>query len=94
MLANHMKVFSDRRNAGIFYGFGDDFTLYVSMDAGMHFNQIEMPMTLPGLRTGLIDCANRTEIRGENGKSGVFYAALHDYGLWKLWIDAAAKKVT
>lgn len=90
----HMKVFSDRRNAGIFYGFGDDFTLYVSMDAGMHFNQIEMPVTLPGLCTGLIDCANRTEIRGENGKSGVFYAALHDYGLWKLWIDAAAKKVT
>ena len=33
---------------------------------------------------GLIDCANKTEIRGETGKSGVFYMAVGEEGLWKL----------
>ncbi len=34
-----------------------------------------------------IDCANKTEIRGECGKSGVFYLALGAHGLWKLLYD-------
>ena len=33
---------------------------------------------------GLIDCANRTEIRGETGKTGTFYIATGQGGLWKL----------
>ena len=34
-----------------------------------------------------IDCANKTEVRGETGKSGVFYLALAEQGLWKLRYD-------
>ena len=33
---------------------------------------------------GLIDCANKTEVRGETGKKGVFYLAVGEGGLWKL----------
>ena len=36
---------------------------------------------------GLIDCANKTEIRGEAGKEGIFYLAAGAFGLWKLSFD-------
>ena len=35
----------------------------------------------------MIDCANKTEVRGETGKRGVFYLAVGDGGLWKLVYD-------
>ncbi len=83
----HMKVFADRIQSEIFYGFGDDFNIYISKDCGNTFNQIKTPFKLVGVNAGLIDGANRTEIRAENGKSGIFYAATGKYGLWKLIFD-------
>lgn len=91
----HMKVFSDRVNPDVFYGFGDDYMLYISTDKGNHF----MPLNVSGFPErktvfGLIDCANKTEIRGEAGKEGVFYLSAYENGLWKLHINIAQKTAT
>jgi len=88
----HMKVFSDRVNPNVFYGFGDDFTLYISQDKGKNFEYL----TVKGFPNnkkffGLIDCANKTEIRGEAGKEGVFYISAYENGLWKVIIDISKK---
>lgn len=90
----HMKVFSDRVNPAVFYGFGDDFTVYISTDSGNTFYQAKTE-GLPSEQMvfGLIDCANKTEIRGEAGKEGVFYAAVNRLGLWKLTIDNKSRTV-
>lgn len=84
----HMKVFSDRVDSRLFYGFGDDFSIYISKDRGNTFNPVKVE-DIPGrkMNFGLIDCANKTEIRGEAGKKGIFYLAAGDFGLWKLFFD-------
>lgn len=80
----HMKVYSDRLDADVFYGFGDDMGLFISTDKGNTFKEIESELQISGLNMGLIDTANGTEIRGDAGKTGVFYAALGEAGLYKL----------
>ncbi len=77
-----MKVFSDRVQAHLFYGFGEAGQVYVSRDGGQTFRQKECP--IPAADFGLIDCANKTEVRGAAGETGVFYMALGAWGLWKL----------
>ena len=79
----HIKIFSDRVDPERFYGFGDGLSLFVSKDKGKRFDQVSEIMFPKDLCLGLIDCANKTEIRGESGKKGVFYAALGTYGLYK-----------
>ena len=83
----HMKVYSDRVDADLFYGFSDDMRLFISTDKGNTFKEINVNHCIPGLNMGLIDTANGTEIRGDAGKIGVFYAALGDAGLYKLFFD-------
>ena len=39
---------------------------------------------------GLIDTVNKTEVRGEGGRSGIFYIALGIHGLYKLILDPEA----
>ncbi|MBQ6806558.1 MAG: endoglucanase [Lachnospiraceae bacterium] len=83
------KVFSDRMNSNIFYGFGDHSDFYISLDGGKIFRQRALPIeaNFPEVEFSLIDCANKTEVRGETGKQGVFYMALKEHGLWKLKYD-------
>lgn len=83
----HIKVFADRVNPERFYGFGDGFKIYVSSDKGKTFRQTGDAVFPEELCLGLIDCANKAEIRGEAGKEGVFYAALGSYGLYKIKIS-------
>ncbi|MDE6845703.1 MAG: endoglucanase [Lachnospiraceae bacterium] len=78
-----MKVFADRTNSNIFYGFGEESQCYISTDGGLTFRQRRMPEDFPKIDFAMIDCANKTEVRGETGKQGVFYMALGTYGLWK-----------
>ena len=80
----HLKVFSDRINPQYFYGFGDDLKLFISIDKGSTFRQLAGIPAMEGLELGLIDCANGTEIRGETGKEGVFFAALGQEGLLRI----------
>lgn len=82
-----MKVFADRVCSNIFYGFGEESRVYVSTDYGSSFFEIDRPWNFPIVDFSMIDCANKTEIRAENGKMGVFYMALGDKGLWKMIID-------
>lgn len=80
----HVKVFADRVEPNTFYGFGDGLTLFVSRDKGRTFYQTGKAAFPEALCLGLIDCANKTEIRGEAGKAGTFYAGLGNYGLYKI----------
>lgn len=79
-----VKVFSDRTDSKLFYGFGGESEFYVSHDSGQTYREYELPFKFPKIDFGLIDCANKTEIRGETGKCGVFYLAVGEEGLWKL----------
>ena len=79
-----IKVFSDRRNSMLFYAFGECSDFYVSKDGGSTFYEHVLSEDFPKVHFGLIDCANKTEVRGETGKQGVFYMALGEAGLWKL----------
>lgn len=95
----HMKVYSDRMDGEVFYGFGDDMRLFASTDGGNTFNEIDTDLRICGLNMGLIDTKNATEIRGDAGKTGVFYAALGKYGLYKICFcaqerTAAIQKLT
>lgn len=87
-----MKVFSDRTDELLFYGFGECGQLYVSRDGGKTYRQ-KPTGDLPTVEFGLIDCANKTEVRGEAGCTGVFYLALGEAGLWKLCYDKQTDRV-
>ena len=80
-----LKVFSDRVRSDLFYGFGDRGQTYISTDGGRTYHQ--KPSSLPQADFGLIDCANKTEVRGAAGESGLFYIALGPEGLWKYRYD-------
>lgn len=79
-----IKVFSDRTVSELFYGLGGESEFYVSHDGGQTYWEYEHTTRFPKIDFGLIDCANKTEVRGETGKSGVFYLAVGEEGLWKL----------
>ena len=86
-----MKVYSDRVCSQLFYGFGEKGQVYISRDGGKHFYQKQTD--LPQADFGFIDCANKTEIRGVAGESGLFYMALGKDGMWKFRYDRAADRV-
>lgn len=101
------KVFSDRLDSSLFYGFGDHSDFYISRDGGLTFRQRafqkvysdrqderDTARSFPEVDFSLIDCANKTEVRGESGKQGVFYMALGEYGLWKLHYDALKNDIS
>ncbi len=87
VLKGGMKVFSDRMDSDIFYGFGEASQCYISEDGGLTFYQRKMPEHFPTVDFALIDCASKIEVRGENGRRGVFYMALGAHGLWKFRYD-------
>lgn len=90
----YLKVYSDRVNNEIFYGFDEQCGIYISTDAGDNFNEIKIA-EFPNANFGLIDTINATEIRPVNNRSGEFYVALAKEGLWKLNIsDGKAMKLT
>lgn len=89
-----MKVFSDRVDSNVFYGFGEASQCYISVDGGLTFRQHRMPDGFPEIDFAMIDCADKTELRGETGKRGVFYMALGTYGLWKFRYDPGSDERT
>ncbi len=82
--SEHIKVYSDRMDPACFYGFGDGLKLFVSRDQGKTFYQVNDAVFPEELCLGWIDCANETEIRGDSGKRGTFFAAFGKYGLYKI----------
>ncbi len=89
-LEGRVKVFSDRMDSSLFYGFGGKSDFYISHDGGQTYREYVMPEAFPEIDFGLIDCANKTEVRGEAGRSGVFYLAVGEASLWKLEYDRTA----
>lgn len=81
------KVFSDRVNPSLMYGFGENSRIYVSRDKGASFYEKILPAGFPKVNFGLIDCADKTEIRAESGREGILYLALREQGLWKMVYD-------
>ncbi len=81
-----LKIFSDRVDPMYFYGFGENSRLYISKDRGCSFKELDSPLP-EGTDFGLIDCINKTEIRGSAGFFGTFYIAMESKGLWKLEYD-------
>jgi hypothetical protein len=82
-----MKVFSDRVDPELFYGFGRHFEFYVSCDGGATFRQKELPQDAPCADFTIIDTANRTEVRGDRERTGRFYMALREHGLYRIDYD-------
>lgn len=80
----YIKVFSDRCDAHIMYGFGDRSQIYISKDFGKTFRELTIPNYFPRIDFSQIDAFNKTEIRCESGKRGIIYMAANHYGLWKL----------
>lgn len=84
-LSGGFKIFADRMNDELFYGFGEHSDLYISTDRARTFRQLPTPENLPaGVHFARIDGANGTEIRGEAGRTGRFLMALGVHGLWTL----------
>lgn len=96
LMQGDIKVFSDRVNSALFYAFGDHSDFYISKDGGCTYYEHLLPADFPSVHFGLIDCANKTEVRAETGKQGVFYMAIGEHGLWKLeyYLDADTIKTT
>ena len=94
-LINHrnMKVFSDRVNPLLMYGFGSRSDIYVSKDGGLTFREYDMPEDFPIVDMSLIDSPNKTEIRGETGVEGRFYLALASHGLWEMQYHASKDRL-
>jgi xyloglucan-specific exo-beta-1,4-glucanase len=88
-----LKVFSDRIDPEVFYGFGQNSKLYISTDRACSFHQIDVPESFPVLELGNIEREPRTEIRVQSGKQGVIWLAVGKGGLWRLLIHKEGKKV-
>lgn len=95
VLEGGFKVFSDRMDENLFYGFGDASEIYISTDKGNSFKQvaIDSEVKVPKIKFTLIDCANKTELRGVAGKTGEFYFVAKENGLWRVNFDAKELKV-
>ena len=84
-----LKVYSNRVNSSIFYGFDELGKIYLSKDSGITFQIVksEMQINLPSIDFSFIDTANKTEIRVVGGQDGILYIALGEAGLWKVMIN-------
>ena len=83
-----MKVYADRVNSNLMYGFGEASQFYISKDGGATFDRYNTPADFPMVNFGKIDCSNKTEIRAESGKEGLLYIATGEHGLYKMVYDS------
>lgn len=98
----YFKAFSDSVNSSLFYGFDELGMIYISKDGGKQFKKASKvvahsaageTLMQPRNDFGLIDTANKTEVRRVAGKQGVFYLALAKNGLWRMEYDGANDRV-
>lgn len=89
-----MKVFADRVNSSLMYGFGDASRIYISRDSGRHFALYKTPEGFPPVDFGSLSGAVKTEIRVESGKEGVLYIAMNTHGLYEMHYDAVSDRLS
>lgn len=87
---HHIKMFTDRTDPDIAYGFGESGQVYISNDCGESFRQVEVKGDLPEYRFSGIDGFKGGEIRFLPHEKGVCYMALLTHGLWKLSFSRTA----
>lgn len=85
-----LKVLSDRVDPEVFYGFGDNSLVYISVDRARTFHQIHVPDDFPKLELGGIDGRMPAEIRAESQKTGVVWISTGEGGLWRITFDKAS----
>ena len=85
-----MKIYADRVNPSLMYGFGRDSQFFISKDGGLTFTRYPVPSDFPKVDFGMIDCSNKVEIRCESGREGVLYLALNTHGLYKMVYDRSS----
>ena len=93
---SQIKLFSDRTDSSLFYGFGDSGQLYISRDKGISFYQCAVPDEFPECRMSGFDGFKGGEIRFHPFKKGVCLAALMEHGLWEINFDKeiTTKRIT
>lgn len=85
------KVFSDRVNENLFYGFGDhrlNNGFFISCDKGATFHQVGFPEEFPKVDLAGIDSEQTYEIRVESEAEGIVWLAMNENGLWRLRYDS------
>ena len=78
----------------LFYAFGEASQFYISRDGGNTFCEKRLPEGFPEVKFHQIDGANKTEVRGDAGRSGIFYLAVREHGLWKLCYQEETDELT
>jgi hypothetical protein len=89
-----LKVLSDRIDPEMFYGFGDDSLMYISIDRARTFYELSIPSDFPKLELGGIDGRMPAEIRAESGKQGVVWISTGECGLWKIVFNKEEKRAS
>ena len=89
-----LKVYADRVNSSLMYGFGRDSEVFISKDGGVSFMRCPIPSDFPKVDFGMIDCSNKVEIRVESGKEGILYLALNTHGLYKMIYDKSSDSLS
>jgi xyloglucan-specific exo-beta-1,4-glucanase len=82
-----IKVFSDRVWQDIFYGFGQESRMFVSLDKGRTFRELPLPVNFPIRDLSGIDSKQHYEIRAQRNAPGILWLSLAEAGLWRLSID-------
>lgn len=90
--ASCLKVYADRVNSSLMYGFGEKSQIYISKDGGASFKRHDTPSDFPVVDFGSI--SGMTEIRAESGKEGVLFIAMNSYGLYKMVYDKTSDCIT
>lgn len=88
------KTYSDSVNSSVFYGFSDGLRVFISKDSGVTFNEIECSLKFDKIKTGLIDVANKADIKRSTGCEGVFYASFENEGLYKFTFNIEEGLIT
>lgn len=90
----NMKVFSDRSDSEIMYGFNTAKEVYISHDGGKSFIQYPVPDYVPDAVLSNIDTFDKASVCPEHGKSGIFYISMIKDGIWKMIYDKASDSLT
>ena len=84
---SYIKVFSDRVWPDVFYGFGENSRLFVSLNKAKTFQEVKLPDAFPSLYLPGIDSKQHYEIRVQRESPGVIWLSLAEDGLWRLTIE-------
>jgi hypothetical protein len=94
IVSGYVKIFADRVNARLMYGFSSSRLFFISRDSGKTFRQYPLPENVPDFFLAAIDTSDASSIGVERGKEGVIYLSLLEHGIWKYVYDAASDGVS